>query len=164
MIIYVSQIIKNNGAVKTVNGEIAVNDFEFNGQKLHFVTPFCVKGELKNIEGVLYLTANVSVKFITQCSRCLEPVNEEMQFKVEEHYAKSEQNGDDDVVIIDLNEIDMKEAVEKSFCSNLPINYLCSNDCKGLCPICGCNLNNEVCDCKEDYTDPRLAVLKNFLK
>ncbi|NMA14219.1 MAG: DUF177 domain-containing protein [Clostridia bacterium] len=41
---------------------------------------------------------------------------------------------------------------------------LCREDCKGLCPICGSNLNIKQCRCERESIDPRLAALKNFFK
>jgi uncharacterized protein len=44
----------------------------------------------------------------------------------------------------------------------MPLNPLCREDCKGLCPQCGTNLNTETCDCAQEWEDPRLAALKQF--
>ena len=46
----------------------------------------------------------------------------------------------------------------------LPISFICKDDCEGLCHKCGKNLNEGTCDCEDDDIDPRMAVLKNFLK
>ena len=45
---------------------------------------------------------------------------------------------------------------------SLPTKILCSEDCKGLCPKCGVNLNLGKCSCKKEI-DPRLAALKELL-
>ena len=47
---------------------------------------------------------------------------------------------------------------------SLPQALLCKEDCKGLCPYCGADLNTTICGCKPDDGDPRMAVLKNLLK
>jgi uncharacterized protein len=39
---------------------------------------------------------------------------------------------------------------------------LCREDCQGLCPVCGTNLNNGTCTCKREWEDPRLAALKKL--
>ena len=62
------------------------------------------------------------------------------------------------------NTVDLRSAVEDNFCTSLPIRFLCSQDCKGLCHVCGKNLNDGACDCENEEIDPRLAVLKSFLK
>ena len=45
----------------------------------------------------------------------------------------------------------------------LPTKHLCREDCRGLCPRCGKNLNEGLCGCREDKVDPRLAVLAQLM-
>jgi uncharacterized protein len=42
------------------------------------------------------------------------------------------------------------------------VKVVCGEDCKGLCPKCGANLNRETCDCEKDWEDPRFAALKKL--
>ena len=129
---------------------------------IRFTEPVTVCGDIKNVSGVLYLSAQCKASFVTQCGRCLEDVRETIEFSLNEQLSK--QPSCEDVIIIDSSELDLDELVISNLCSELPINYLCSEDCKGLCHVCGCNLNHTTCDCEDDYIDPRLAALKNFLK
>lgn len=46
----------------------------------------------------------------------------------------------------------------------LPQRYLCREDCRGLCPTCGKNLNEGPCGCREDNGDPRMDVLRRLLE
>jgi uncharacterized protein len=61
-------------------------------------------------------------------------------------------------------EIDLGEILREHLALEIPIRYLCSESCKGLCPQCGQNLNSAACSCVPIKGDPRLAVLKEFLK
>jgi uncharacterized protein len=45
----------------------------------------------------------------------------------------------------------------------IPINPICRADCKGLCPICGGNLNETLCSHEGEEVDPRLSILKTWL-
>ena len=162
MIIDVSQVITNEGAVKVIDGELNLADVSFNGMDISFSAPVKIKGDIRNISGVLYLELECSASFTTKCGRCLEDVSESLDFVVSEQLSKVESG--EDIIVIDSSEIDLDELVISDLCSELPINYLCSEDCKGLCHVCGCNLNHTTCDCEDDYIDPRLAALKNFLK
>lgn len=165
MILDVSQLIQNDGAVKELDFSVMPDNLSFNGQDIVFETPFQLKGAVKNIAGVLYLNLNADVSFETQCARCLDSVSVHFPFEVNEVFAKTEDiASDDDVTVLESGNIDLDEVIERAFVGALPINYLCSEDCKGLCPVCGCNLNHESCTCDSDNTDPRLAVLKQFLK
>ncbi|WP_457572547.1 YceD family protein [Desulfovulcanus sp.] len=59
-------------------------------------------------------------------------------------------------------ELDLQHLFWEQFVLALPDKYLCSENCKGLCPHCGQNLNEKSCSCEQNAGDPRLAVLKQF--
>ena len=164
MVLDVSQLIQNDGAVKELDLSISLDNMFFNGLDIVFTTPFKLKGMVKNIAGTLYLELNALVSFETQCARCLDTVSENLSFEIYEVFSKTPVENDDEVTVLESGNIDLDDVLEKAFVGVLPISYLCSDDCKGLCPDCGCNLNHETCSCDIDNTDPRLAVLKNFLK
>ena len=105
------------------------------------------------------------------CGRCLEPfrwnVDEPFELTYEPRPAavKSEQEiGEEDfsAAYYDDDEIDLEQLVKERFEMSLPMKPLCSEACKGLCPQCGTNLNHGACDCKPEWEDPRLAVLKKL--
>lgn len=57
---------------------------------------------------------------------------------------------------------DLDELLREDILLSLPTKVLCKSDCKGLCPMCGADLNNGPCGCKKPV-DPRLAVLQDLL-
>jgi uncharacterized protein len=65
---------------------------------------------------------------------------------------------ENNVPMLDLNAICWEE-----FVLALPVVPLCSEDCKGLCPACGANLNVENCFCRRDEGDPRFSVLRGVV-
>ena len=165
MIIDISRLLLNDGASIPINGNITVDSQFFNDQNIVFNTPVNASGDIKSIRGMLYLTLDISAEYTAKCSRCLADTAEKLDFTINEVFTKPGlENENDDVIILDSNEIDLKDIVEQALSCAMPITSLCSVDCKGLCPICGCNLNFEDCDCEQDDIDPRLAVLKDFLK
>ena len=60
--------------------------------------------------------------------------------------------------------VDLTDLLIKDIISSLPIQALCSEDCKGLCQKCGVNLNRETCDCDKEQVDIRFAALKDLFK
>jgi uncharacterized protein len=62
----------------------------------------------------------------------------------------------------DRDELFIDEIIVDNIILSLPIKTLCSETCKGLCPICGQNLNEGDCDCEIENIDPRLQKLKDF--
>ena len=165
MVLDVSQLIQNDGAVKDLDFSLELDNTSFNGQDIVFETPFYLKGAVKNIAGVMYLNLDADVSFKTECARCLDSVSVHHSFTVSEIFSKTElADVEDDVTVLESGNIDLSEIVDRAFVGSLPINFLCSEDCQGLCPQCGINLNQESCLCADDNTDPRLAALKQFLK
>jgi uncharacterized protein len=113
--------------------------------------------------GKLYTTVKIN------CSRCLTECECSLHMDIEEEYfpltdiftgAPLSLPEESDVFIIDDQHIlDMTEAIRQSILLAFPMKPLCRENCAGLCPRCGRNLNENVCGCSSDETDPRLASL-----
>lgn len=58
---------------------------------------------------------------------------------------------DDDIVLLDDDEVDVTELARDAFILDMDTKFLCSEDCKGLCPGCGADLNRESCRCKRRW-------------
>ena len=67
-----------------------------------------------------------------------------------------------DYYLLEGDELDLDDVLESSFILNTDTLFLCREDCKGLCPRCGADLNDGPCGCKPEK-DPRLAVLEQLL-
>ena len=160
----VSKIVKTDGASLKIDVEIPFEKIEFNGQEFSFTSPARVDGVIKNNGGNLYLEADVYVEFIAYCARCLKQLHQKFEFSVDECFTNGEIDGDSSMLPIVSNTVDLKSAVEDNFCTSVPFVFLCKEDCKGLCHICGKDLNEGECDCDNGEIDPRLAGLKAFLK
>jgi uncharacterized protein len=74
-----------------------------------------------------------------------------------------EQEDSDEIVLLDNDELDADELFRDVFVLAMDSKHLCSEDCKGLCPGCGVDLNVEPCRCKAEI-DPRLADLAKFFE
>ncbi len=128
-----------------------------------FDGPVEIKGVATNVDGAIKVEAEGSVDTIMPCDRCVKDVKDKLNFFFEEVYIASgnAQEGDESysgsTVILD-------SAVKKSILSSLPMKVLCSEDCKGLCPQCGKDLNTGECGCKTDYIDPRFESLRSLFK
>ncbi len=59
--------------------------------------------------------------------------------------------------------VDLDDLVREQILLALPTRQLCRDDCKGLCPTCGANLNQTTCDCSAEEIDPRFAALAQLL-
>ena len=71
---------------------------------------------------------------------------------------------------IDLNEIKLNKYLDLDILifdevvPKLPSRVLCKEDCKGLCPVCGTNLNEKECGCDRTVADPRMAAIQDIFK
>jgi uncharacterized protein len=71
---------------------------------------------------------------------------------------------EEDATTIDEHHVlDLTEVVRQALFLAMPMNPICKDDCAGLCPQCGSNLNQEQCQCERDTVDPRLEVLRQLL-
>ena len=74
------------------------------------------------------------------------------------------QNEDtDDYLIMKNDSVDIDTPLGEAILLSFPITFLCKEDCKGLCPMCGEDLNEGECNCVKKEIDPRLEILKKLL-
>jgi len=109
-------------------------------------------------EGILVTVSGDAVAD-TECSRCLEPMQEEIEIELQElfHYQPKEE----DDFAIEQDRVDLEQALIDAVVPNLPIKPLCSEDCPGLCSDCGEKLDVGVHNHKKPI-DPRFDALKDF--
>jgi len=104
-----------------------------------------------------------------ECSRCLESfemeVDPKIQFVIQLLDTSQPQYSEDDDFIIlprTTGEYEISDRVREAILLELPLKPLCSEDCRGLCPMCGVNLNETDCECTPDKTDERWDSLKQL--
>jgi len=118
------------------------------------------------------LVGRVQTTLELPCSRCLEPftlpVDQTFDLRYQPH-AHNTGEGEREIEEDDLttafyedDEIDLGQLMREQFYLALPMKPLCAADCKGLCPVCGTNLNRGSCDCKREWDDPRMAALRGL--
>ena len=134
-----------------------------------FPSPMKVSGEITNTAGYMRMTLTMSVDYQAECARCLDTVTGCFSLDLEKTVAPKKllENLDedklDDYAIIEDGFLDMDEPLREQIEMEFPVRFLCDEDCKGLCPKCGKNLNDGDCDCQKREIDPRLAGLGPLL-
>ena len=166
MIIDVSSILKEFGGKISFDEKTEIHDLEFSGSDYRFKEPLSVKGGVSNTGGALSLKADVSGIMTTQCARCMKDIDVPIEFTISETLMRSDEDipEDEEVIVFDGNTVNIDEIVEDNFIMNLSPRYLCREDCKGLCPKCGADLNEGKCSCEDDEIDPRWAALADMIK
>ncbi len=136
---------------------ISSGDCEFEGGIL--VTGFIQQtGDAYRVQGT------VRCRKVFLCDRCLKPSVESQVHTFEEDYCTVGTHAEqEDVNYLDGDLVDITDLVRDTLLAGQPISNVCKPDCRGLCPVCGADLNLGQCSCEAAVSDPRLAVLKEFM-
>ncbi len=158
-------ILNADGRRLPLNLELDFSEREENGAR--FLTPVSVVGEFVNIGGCIELKAKASCRMEYQCDRCCETFEADFECSFEEVFKKEDARVQDDnnpdAVILSGTAIEIDDIVPANVIVNLPTKRLCHEECKGLCPNCGQNLNQSDCCCDNRPTDPRFDILDKLL-
>ena len=107
-------------------------------------------------EGVL-ASGRVTALWEAQCRRCLGAVHGSLTVEVRELYEPDPTEGES--YALSNEQVDLEPLVREAVLLDLPQAPLCRDDCQGLCPTCGVDLNEGPCSCVADDRDPRWAAL-----
>jgi len=120
------------------------------------------------------LTGRVQTMLELLCSRCLEPFTRPVDAQFDLRYqpqalntsADEHEIQEDDLstAFYENDQIDLGQLMREQFLLSLPMKPLCTDACRGLCPVCGTNLNRGDCDCTRTWDDPRFAALRELRK
>ena len=128
--------------------------------------PVLAQGTVRNTAGVLMMEGQVRTTIHGICDRCAGSFDREVTFPIDVVLVTelaNEENEDEWVFPLEGDSADLDDIVRTVFVLNLDSNLLCKEDCKGLCPKCGKNLNDGPCNCQKEL-DPRFAALKQLLE
>lgn len=131
-----------------------------------FPKPVTYSGEIRNHLGILRLTGTIKATYSTCCARCLEPLEIPLEAGTDTllTYDESAVESEDEVFLLEGEEVEVEEILIPALLLQIEMVYLCRPDCKGLCPVCGADRNQQDCGCAEKKIDPRLAVLGALLE
>ena len=128
-----------------------------------FSAPPEAEGEVRNTAGVLDLTATIRTVARRVCDRCGTEFDRDVVMEVKAPLAADLEDADNfDGFALEGDGVDVSDVLETCFILNAESKCLCRPDCKGLCPVCGKNLNEGACACAKPM-DPRFAVLGQLL-
>jgi uncharacterized protein len=146
-----------------IDHTVDLSAVEWNGL-YPFQQPIKVVGAVKQSAGVVTLEATVSYRYDGICDRCACDVHQDRVLKLEHTLVVSLNHEDNDsFVLIENYQLPLDELVEEDVILDQPSKVLCREDCRGLCPQCGKDLNGGLCGCHRETVDPRLAVLQQLL-
>ena len=134
--------------------------------------PLQVRATAELVEGQIRITGELQTRVEMVCARCLEPVTEEVSREFDLFYkpiatmTKEEQErlklDDTEIAFFEGEGLFLTDVLAEQVLLALPMKAICRSDCRGLCPQCGVNLNNEECRCEAHVGDPRMAPLSRL--
>ena len=150
------------------------SEVEQEGDAYGIVAPVRLEFELHKDKDRFRVVGSAVTELELPCSRCLEPFRMPVNAVFDLRYHPASEMSDEEereVEEDDLetsyyrdDQIDLNELLREQFYLALPMKPLCREDCKGLCPQCGTNLNTGTCECHVGWEDPRLAALRELKK
>ncbi len=138
----VLDIAKQADAQRDVSITAELPSILFNGEQIR-VNAARLEGRIVNRDTLLELTGSLFAEVTLLCGRCLQDYPYTLELSIHEEFVSQADEEHPDRQLYDGKEIDFRPLLEDNIVLNLPIERLCRTDCKGLCPICGADLNRE---------------------
>jgi len=155
--------------------EVAPGRIDFLDPKVRQKGPLQASGKAELVSemlGEIRVAGHVTVQMEADCDRCLEPAvflvdaDFELFYRpLDEGFGGEEKNLDASEAQMGFYEgdgVELDEVLREFVLLALPMQKLCSEGCKGICPVCGQNRNQQSCDCQTAPVDDRWAALKQL--
>ncbi|MCE5195589.1 MAG: DUF177 domain-containing protein [Negativicutes bacterium] len=178
MIISVAELKRLVGDQKSACWQEEIAHFDLSDLDMHLLQPVDASILVTNAGDRFLVTGQAAAQLQLTCCRCLVEFQQVLTFDLAEQYLfvpmadveedDSEEDADSKedrfLPVLAADQIDVSRLLIETFFSQLPMKPLCKEECLGLCDQCGANLNEGPCDCHQNVTDPRLAVLSQWRK
>lgn len=165
MKVNVAQVRLSEGESISYDLEESFAPFELGTEALTFQAPVHVQLQVTNTSKTMLVEGKIHTRLSVMCGRCLEMFEHPISLSFQDEWVfRTQATADllETALILDKDEIEINERIFEQIVLNLPMKFICSVECRGLCPICGANRNLTPCLCGEDRIDPRLAALAKW--
>ena len=167
MKIDISTIVNSINKKTTFDVELELDSFESRMGTFPILKKSPLALHVENQENAaLLISGSVYMRLAIPCGRCLEDVPTDIHFDIDKKLTIS------DGTVIDEEmeetdyligfELDVERLVYAEILVNWPMKVLCKDDCKGICKVCGMNLNKGTCSCQKTELDPRMARVQDI--
>lgn len=150
MIIDIASALKHPGQSFPFSVEGNIDDIDLYGEIIKVKNPVKVSGTIMYTGSNFFVKGTFTADYTAACALCFAKVEDRVVCEFSEEYSIENEYEDPDLYTFTGNTIDITKMVSDNICLNLPLRHLCTDDCKGLCPVCGKNLNTESCECMEN--------------
>lgn len=185
MRVNVGRISRDKGGRLEFDLEERLDPIEAPGGRVDFTRAVNVTGTVTNTGKCFVVEGTIRTEVDLGCDRCLEHFRQELAVPFEAEFFRQHPDGskpggrpdegresfrqEEEAFLADAGrlfrgeDLELTETVREEVSLALPMQNLCRENCAGLCPKCGANLNKTTCACERDTLDPRLAALQDWL-
>ena len=168
MVISLSELMNVPDGVLQESVPVELAFFEYQGENYPFLKKENVELTVQNLgERKIRIELVGAVVLAVPCDRCLKEVSVPVDISMS---AEFDFSGSNEESVLDLNEtnyidgyeLDVDKLVYEEILLGFPMKVLCKEDCKGICKVCGADLNEGECDCDRTELDPRMSVIRDI--
>lgn len=164
MLLDLKPLFAGSRAFLPVEFSMDLSELEFLGVK-PLKTPVAINGKIVSRAGIVESQLNCKVEYAGFCDRCLKETVVSYNVPIVRTIVTNLENEEnDDITVVTDMQLDLEDFCYPDIVMSLPTKVLCRDDCRGLCPDCGKDLNVDSCNCTNTEIDPRLAALAELLK
>lgn len=157
----IGSIREIRGGAVSFEGSLAI---DFGQLGIDVVGPVNVRGTVTNTGEGFLVQASVDLEYRADCARCLEPITRQETVLISEEFTSDRESADTGTLFYFSGDfIVLDECIREQVMLSIPMKILCSDDCRGICPECGRNLNQGPCSCFPPNSNPQLSKLKTLL-
>ena len=163
----ISTIVKSINKETTIETELTLTSFESRLGDYPILKKQPISLHISNVENAaVFVKGTVDIDVMIPCARCLEEVRTPIRFDIDKKLTVQEEGLVDEEMekpdyLIGF-ELDVDKLVYAEILVNWPMRVLCKDDCKGICKVCGMNLNKGACSCQRTELDPRMAAIQDI--
>ncbi len=149
----VSNALKNPGQAYPFECPLALEPMDVLSDEIT-LTDILLKGEMTGAGESVSVRGTVRADLHAHCARCLKEVSQPLKSEIDEVFVREADPENPDHRLLEGHEIDLTSPAREALLLEMPMRLLCRKDCKGLCPVCGANLNDKSCECPKGEPKP----------
>ncbi len=169
MFVNLTEVLTNEDRVVSMQTETEITEISVGGEKFPALASSPVSFVFTNTgKGRARIEGKADFVFQAGCDRCLKPVEERREVSFTREVWAPDMAAEPSVYeeqpFMEGFQMNVEDLLISEIVTSWPMKILCKPDCKGICPICGRDLNTGMCDCDTFVPDPRMAAIKDIFE
>ena len=169
MFVNLTEVLTNEDRVVSMQTETEITEISVGGEKFPALASSPVSFVFTNTgKGRARIEGKADFVFQAGCDRCLKPVEERREVSFTREVWAPDMAAEPSVYeeqpFMEGFQMNVEDLLISEIVTSWPMKILCKPDCKGICPICGRDLNTGTCDCETFVPDPRMAAIKDIFE